>query len=354
MKNVAVGLFPQERVFLNKACENLTHDFKLKNVLISIFAIDNTGGNLRSEKLFCKAITDNPDGVDMEEYLKIAESIATTLCMDNPGGRIEAKVASDIAFAIKTSSHVVSILDVMGTKKAIVVDICMYGRVSKLGFMNLGTGLTEIMGRMRGGVYVSTAFSLGDGVMQELPITTEMVMKAVDQWLANDEDYQFWDEISRPYLRGYFHEPDLTGMGRNMMRGINKALQEIVRAKDEIGSLLIEIDLFEGTMKEAFGFEAESVWSQVKTIIPLGSKEDVLLTMGERTKFQFNFRCIDNDDQMEPLLDVCVKTETMRQIDAGVYKAAIMKEIMKCVEVWREINGRTGYDCKFSEERTEF
>lgn len=332
-----LGLFPSEKVFLDKVCENMTHDFKLKNVLVSIFKMEEKDGEmLYCEDIYHKILADNPEAVDMEAYLEIAKLFVVTL-----GGNSSNSAAKmpDLNYYIGRDLHILTYLDCEGEGRMFGIDVCAFKQKNKQDLFNLTTGIISTLVLLRGGSYKSSSFSVSkDGAKAEMPVTTGWVIKAVDQWMKDDEDYQSWKEISEPYIDGYFEEPDLRNMGIDMISSIKDAVVKCVTESNRAGLLNIGVVLYGDVLRGIFGsFGKDSVLTKANLEFEIGPKK--LAINNGRRKYEIRYAFVDDSDpkNQKPLVDFDIVIGVSNEIELEKCEVAIRKGISDYLQIWQAV-----------------
>ena len=361
MKESIVGLFPQECVFLDKVCDNITHDMKLTKAFLTVFAVGGENGSdgKRNRKLlYYRVISDNIEAIDVDESLRIAELFAVTFAARKVADK---KTGDEISFYSKKNPHVLSCLDLAGHDEALCVDVSMYGSNSKQGFMSLVMGVTEALALFRCSICSSTFYRIGEDVKKEPPVTTHAVINAVATWLNNDEDFQLFREVSAPYIRGYFEKPDLLGMGADMIKLVKKSLNECAAKQNQKGSFMIEICPYEKQIRRAFGDivdEDDSISTTTKIIKNFkmnNSGKHIVFGKGERYEITLKFCYYPKKDKAgkEHLADFSFMIWS-EQINELEYRISITKAIVLYVELWNEITSLFDYDFEIIEQKFKF
>lgn len=352
------SLFQEEYRLLNKICENIRHDFGLTDAILSVFAVgENRDGSHKCEEIYLNILTDDPEKVDLEEYFGLTKILVSALSKSNTPEDKDDNMIVEIESGMKYAARAPRILCFLETvqgNNALCIDVCMYGKNNKKGFMNLATAVSEALPRFRGGAYVSTMFSLGEGVRREPPITTNIVVGGVDRWIEDDEEFQFWRKISGPYIRGYFEKPNFGNMGKDIIVTSFNTIEKCAKEQGDKGNFKIVIVPYNEMMTEAFCDISQSNWMETEIAGRLNSEEQMHFGFGERVKLSFELTDIRNNDEIGHLLDLSITLENDTNICSDIYRLEIGKVLVKFMEVWREVKGLNGYGCKVSEERSNF
>ena len=360
MKNV-VRLFRCESMFLDKVCENMIHDFNLDKAVVGVFALSKSEKEgLKCEKLYHNVISEDKEKVDLGEYLEIAEMFVRTLYEEKINKEKLKENIAEINFYARRAPHILAYLDKNDNSgNSLCVDVCTYGSNNKQGFVNLATGITETLGLFRGGSYVSSIFSIGDGIEKEPLITTSMVIDAVGTWLKNDADFQFFREISRSFVKGYFEDIDLLGLGAKLIAELKKSLGDAAKEQGIQGSFMVEVRPVERTLRRAFGDMQDDEDAVSSTMIltknfKLNGEKHIVLGTGERYDIDLKYAAVSDDaEEKRSLIDFYLKIWAPK-LDVSKFRIAVVMSITHYIVVWSEMMQSDGFECNIKEEKMTF
>lgn len=337
MKGEIVGLHPAEVSFLDKVCDFMMHDFQFDSALVSIFAVVCQGEDQNVKKLYQRNLANQPENVDMEDYLGFAEKMSRILAKTEIDEEELAKVNSEILLHTTRAHHAISTLDVMDSEVdgTLCVSVCVYGgKDSKIPpISDFAVALAEALGLFRTGVFVAYGFKIGREFSQIQQTEINLILEAVKRWLKDDKELQFWQESIAPFDRGYFKEPDIGGLGKAMLADIKKDFFEIMKADETQMSFLITAVAYEKQMKKAFAVDEESNWGQVEVLF--GHSRDLL----PRSYYDLECPLLYTDEQDEEKLalqfSVHLMSETkLLEEEVQKYLMAVSKSIARYAEVW--------------------
>ncbi|MBQ6127761.1 hypothetical protein IJI69_03675 [Candidatus Saccharibacteria bacterium] len=325
MKEVIQGFLPEELVFLNLVCERISQEQGIEDVALDVFMIE---------------------GDDEEHKKQMYHNVIGFESQNQDDGW-----------------HVLFYLDMLREDKSIVVDV--YGRSKRFFYHEwafLVTGVARAIAKFRDKRYECSIFKHYNGrKWTRMPITSYMAMRTVDQWMEENEDYQFFKRLFSPYVKDYFEEIDLLGMGASMIMVIKKAVLTYAESKGDEGMLSIEIEPFEKQMRRAFGDVArdDDVSTEMKitkcykmngmTQVPPGAGQ------GDEIRLQLTY---DYEDEGEvctaPLMNVSVLTWTFGGIKTHEYRMKVLAAVVMYVQLWCEITGACGYTIETTERDYRF
>ena len=332
---VIVNLFQVESAFLDKVCKNMMHDFHLKNALVSIFAVTFSDNKLICENIYQRNLTENPDGVDMEEYLDYVKML--TECLVNPEqtkARL-AKVNDRIQTHCMKATHALcAIKPERGAQGMICIDVCVYEK-NKVGVTDFAVAFAEALCGLRRNFYSVYGLKVGKEATFMRPAIS-LVAKAVSRWLSDDEELQFWLKSYEPYDRGYFEEPNLSGMGEAMIHEMRYGIDKIVAETKRSGTLKLEFFLYDRQMEKAFSVVEDNSWAGITICFTLGEKTPI--SSGK----DLAVKCVlySTNDQNEQF---CVMEVLATVLTDGVLSdmeqkrcmVELSKVLAKYAEVWR-------------------
>lgn len=334
---VIVNLFQVENAFLDKVCKNMMHDFHLKNALVGIFAVTFSDNKLICENIYQRNLTENPDGVDMEEYLDYVKML--TECLVNPEqtkARL-AKVKDRIQTHCMKATHALCALKPeSGAQGVICIDVCVYEK-NKAGVTDFATAFAEALCGFRRRSYSVYGLKVGKEATFMRP-AIGLVAKAVSRWLSDDGEFQFWLKSYGPYDRGYFEEPDISGMGKAIMQEIRDNCRNIAAKLEQRGMLKMEFRLYDEQMKKAFFVVSDSLWDEISSCIILGDKTKSLGFPGKEhsVKCVLNFTTKQRKQScaMEVLMSILME-EKIKENELEMYMMETPKVLLRYAEIWR-------------------
>jgi len=332
-----VNLFQVESAFLDKVCKNMMHDFHLKNALVGIFAVTFSDNKLICENIYQRNLTENPDGVDMEEYLDYVKML--TECLVNPEqtkARL-AKVNDRIQTHCMKATHALCALrPETGAQGVICIDVCVYEK-NKAGVTDFAMAFAEALSGFRRNSYSVYGLKVGKETTFIKPAIS-LVAKAVSRWLSDDEEFQFWLKSYASYDRGYFEEPDISGMGKAIMQEIRDNCRNIAAKLEQRGMLKMEFRLYDEQMKKAFFVVSDSLWDEISSCIILGDKTKSLGLPGKehsvKCVLNFTTKQCKQSCAMEVLMSVLMDEE-VKENELEMYMMETPKVLLKYAEVWR-------------------
>ncbi|MBQ3271130.1 hypothetical protein IJH10_00825 [Candidatus Saccharibacteria bacterium] len=332
---VIVNLFQVESAFLDKVCKNMMHDFHLKNALVSIFAVTFSDGKLVCENIYQRNLTENPDGVDMEEYLDYVKML--TECLVNPEqtkARL-AKVNDRIQTHCMKATHALcAIKPERGAQGVICIDVCVYEK-NKAGVTDFAMAFAEALCGFRRNSYGVYGLKVGKETTFMKPAIS-LVAKAVSRWLSDDEEVQFWLKSYEPYDRGYFKEPNLSGMGEAMIHEMRYGIDKIVAETKRSGTLKLDFFLYDRQMEKAFSVVEDNSWAGITICFTLGEKTPISSGKDLAVKCVL-YSTNDQNEQfcvMEVLATV-LTDEVLSDMEQKRCMVELPKVLTKYAEVWR-------------------
>lgn len=332
---VIVNLFQVESAFLDKVCKNMMHDFHLKNALVGIFAVTFSDGKLVCENIYQRNLTENPDGVDMEEYLDYVRML--TECLVNPGqtkARL-AKVNDRIQTHCMKATHALcAIKPERGAQGVICIDVCVYEK-NKAGVTDFAMAFAEALCGFRRNSYSVYGLKVGKEATFMRPAIS-LVAKAVSRWLSDDEEFQFWLKSYEPYDRGYFEEPNLSGMGEAMIHEMRYGIDKIVAETKRSGTLKLDFFLYDRQMEKAFSVVEDNSWAGITICFTLGEKTPISSGKDLAAKCVL-YSTNDQNEQfcvMEVLATV-LTDEVLSDMEQKRCMVELSKVLAKYAEVWR-------------------
>lgn len=332
---VIVNLFQVESAFLDKVCKNMMHDFHLKNALVSIFAVTFSNGKLICENIYQRNLTENPDGVDMEEYLDYVKML--TECLVNPE-QTKAKLAEaneKIRTHCMRATHALCALKPeSGAQGIICIDVCVYEK-NKAGVTDFATAFAEALCGFRRRSYSVYGLKVGKEAIFMRPAIS-LVAKAVSRWLSDDEELQFWLKSYEPYDRGYFEEPNLSGMGEAMIHEMRYGIDKIAAETKRSGTLKLDFFLYDRQMKKAFSVVEDNSWAGITICFTLEEKTSISSGKDLAVKCVL-YSTNDQNEQfcvMEVLATV-LTDEVLSDMEQKRCMVELSKVLAKYAEVWR-------------------
>ena len=340
---VIVNLFQVESAFLDKVCKNMMHDFHLKNALVGIFAVTFSDGKLVCENIYQRNLTENPDGVDMEEYLDYVKML--TECLVNPEqtkARL-AKVNDRIQTHCMKATHALCALrPETGAQGVICIDVCVYEK-NKAGVTDFAMAFAEALCGFRRNSYSVYGLKVGKETTFMKPAIS-LVAKAVSRWLSDDEEFQFWLKSYGPYDRGYFEEPDLSGMGKAILKEMRDGVRKFASEEGWHGTLKLQAYVYDEQMKKAFGIPEDSLWGETTNCFTLGDESVVSNAKEFATKIALNLTDSKGEQfcVMEVLATI-LADEILSEDEQKKYMIELSKALAKYSEVWRVVAKPKGY-----------
>lgn len=332
---VIVNLFQVESAFLDKVCKNMMHDFHLKNALVGIFAVTFSDNKLICENIYQRNLTENPDGVDMEEYLDYVKML--TECLVNPE-QTKAKLAKVNdriqTHCMKATHALCAIKPERGAQGMICIDVCVYEK-NKVGVTDFAVAFAEALCELRRNFYSVYGLKVGKETMFMKPAIS-LVAKAVSRWLSDDEEVQFWLKSYAPYDRGYFEEPNLSGMGEAMIHEMRYGIDKIVAETKRSGTLKLEFFLYDRQMEKAFSVVEDNSWAGITICFTLGEKTPISSGKDLAVKCVL-YSTNDQNEQfcvMEVLATV-LTDEVLSDMEQKRCMVELSKVLAKYAEVWR-------------------
>ncbi|MBP3899276.1 hypothetical protein J6D24_00495 [Candidatus Saccharibacteria bacterium] len=332
---VIVNLFQVESAFLDKVCKNMMHDFHLKNALVGIFAVTFSDNKLICENIYQRNLTENPDGVDMEEYLDYVKML--TECLVNPEqtkARL-AKVNDRIQTHCMKATHALcAIKPERGAQGMICIDVCVYEK-NKVGVTDFAVAFAEALCGLRRNMYSVYGLKVGKETIFMKPAIS-LVAKAVSRWLSDDEEVQFWLKSYEPYDRGYFEEPNLSGMGEAMIHEMRYGIDKIVAETKRSGTLKLDFFLYDRQMEKAFSVVEDNSWAGITICFTLGEKTPISSGKDLAVKCVL-YSTNDQNEQfcvMEVLATV-LTDEVLSDMEQKRCMVELSKVLAKYAEVWR-------------------
>lgn len=337
MEGVIVKLFQAECDFLDKVCKNMMHDFHLKNALIGIFAITVQKGQLVCENIYQRNLTENPEGVDMEEYLEYVRMLSGVLVEPEKVKLRLAEFRGMIEAHCMHATHALCALrPETGVQGIICIDVCVYEK-NKAGVSDFAVAFAEALCRFRRRPYDIYGLKVGK-VASFMKPAVGLVTMAVQRWLSDDENFQFWLKTYEPYDRGYFEEPDLSGMGKAMLcemqDGIRNAATEVKRN----GTLKLQVYLYEEQMKKAFNMDKDSFWGEITMCFALGEKQKTPIVGSTEFAVKCMLHLTNEQDEQFCAMEVLAKVSTdgvPSELERTGYMVELTKVLAKYAEVWR-------------------
>lgn len=340
---VIVNLFQVESAFLDKVCKNMMHDFHLKNALVGIFAVTFSDNKLICENIYQRNLTENPDGVDMEEYLDYVKML--TGCLVNPK-QTKAKLAEaneKIQTHCMRATHALCALKPeSGAQGIICIDVCVYEK-NKAGATDFATALAEALCGLRRNLYSVYGLKVGKEATFMKPAIS-LVVKAVSRWLSDDEEVQFWLKSYAPYDRGYFEEPDLSGMGKAILEEMRDGTRKFATEEGWRGTLKLQAYVYDEQMKKAFGISEDSLWGETASCFTIGDKTMASNAKEFATKIALNLT--DSNGEQLCVMEVSVTVladEVLSEDKQKKYMIELLKALVKYSEVWRVVAKQEGY-----------
>lgn len=317
MKEAFARLFLQEQIFLDEICDSIASEKNLKDVQVNVVALEDQESELTSV-MFQKTI-------GQKERSK-----------DDPSGRI------------------LLYLEPLHKDKSILIDVCGGEAYDRQKFSSMAVGISHALRLFRGGKYEMSAYECYGNrkTMRRLPIVDYAIMHTVEKWLKEDEHYQFFREITSPYVKGYFEKIDLLGMGAEMIAAIKEEICTCAKEQGDRGTFAIEICPHDKQMRRAFGDieeDSDNISSEMKITkyFKMNNPREITLGTGELNEIYLHFA---DDDP----LNVKVKIWTPREIKVKEYERRILVTVIKYVETWSEITLAQGYELEISEQTTKF
>lgn len=326
MKEVIQGFLPEELVFLNLVCERISQEQGIEDVALDVFMIE---GDDRENKT--------------QMYHKVIGN--------------ESQIQSD-------GGHVLFYLGMLHKDRTIIVDV--YGESNKSfpyqKWSFLATGVAKAISRFRGKRYECALYKHCVGhKLTSMPVMTYVAMQMVDCWIRENEDYQFFRNLSSHYIKDYFEKIDLLGMGASMITAIKKAVLAYAESKGSEGMLSIEIEPFEKQMRRAFGDVARdddvSTEMKITKCYKMNGMTQVSpgAGQGDEIRLQLTY---DYEDEGEvctaPLMNVSVLTWTFNGIKTDEYRMKVLSAVIMYVQMWCEITGARGYKIETKEQDYRF
>ena len=340
---VIVNLFQVESAFLDKVCKNMMHDFHLKNALVGIFAVTFSDGKLVCENIYQRNLTENPDGVDMEEYLDYVKML--TECLVNPEqtkARL-AKVNDRIQTHCMKATHALcAIKPERGAQGMICIDVCVYEK-NKVGVTDFAVAFAEALCGLRRNFYSVYGLKVGKEATFMKPAIS-LVAKAVSRWLSDDEELQFWLKSYEPYDRGYFKEPNLSGMGKAILEEMRDGVRKLATEEGWCGTLKLQAYVYDEQMKKAFGISEDSLWGETTSCFTIGDKTMASNAKEFATKIALNLTDSKGEQlcAMEILATV-LADEVLSEDEQKKCMIELSKALVKYSEVWRVVVKQKGY-----------
>ncbi|MBR0415982.1 hypothetical protein IJI64_02330 [Candidatus Saccharibacteria bacterium] len=332
---VIVNLFQVESAFLDKVCKNMMHDFHLRNALVGIFAVTFSDNKLICENIYQRNMTENPDGVDMEEYLEYVKML--TECLVNPEqtkARL-AKVNDRIQTHCMKATHALcAIKPERGAQGVICIDVCVYEK-NKVGVTDFAMAFAEALCGLRRNFYSVYGLKVGKETIFMKPAIS-LVAKAVSRWLSDDEEVQFWLKTYAPYDCGYFEEPNLSGMGEAMIHEMRYGIDKIVAETKRSGTLKLDFFLYDRQMEKAFSVVEDNSWAGITICFTLGEKTPISSGKDLAVKCVL-YSTNDQNEQfcvMEVLATV-LTDEVLSDMEQKRCMVELSKVLAKYAEVWR-------------------
>ena len=304
-------LFPQECLFLEKVRRNIIRDFGIEDTTIRFF------------------------GKNIEGRPKVIYAM-----------KMPEKSQNDLP-----DSHITIMIERMGGGALIYADIFVPREEDVQKYVSLGKGLATAIALFRGQNDSFTVSALSQDVeAEDNSLETQIIVDAVSKWMDDDKEYQFWKKMSRPYLKWFFEEPDVRGMGRNMMIDIREAVRDIAKERGDSGDFQIAISVHEKLMNDAFGgLDEKNIRTNIAQKFWMNPEKQIILDSGMKGELGFDFAYERAEEQTEPLINIKVSIETIGGYDLGVYRIyqkGILLAIMPYIEIWRTFAGLNCYDCK--------
>lgn len=347
-------LFQPEINFLDKIRENMAHDLKIKDAIVCIFKTDQKDGTGECQEIYYGGM-DNSRGREeiFKQYRIAARTYGYVLSGKKNGPQRVEKLPPKAVVLSQAIPHMVALIEPLGEKGMIVVDICGFGNGDITGFANLSRALVQALVLFRGKTSaIAISQCVGKDVASVMP-AQDIITEAVAQWLKDDKEYQAWAEKSSKYINGYFAEPDFSILGHDLVISIRDAIRKEAIKLGDMGSFVVSITPHYKLMDEMFGGYGDEDVPTPITLLFRVDKRELVVAEDNLYKIEvfYGLKTAEYTSIVNFAITFAMNSDPKKERSRKErYKKVLKEAVLPYLEVWRGFALTNNVKCQLTEK----